>query len=449
MKILTKYILREHVGPFIFGIATIMFIFLLNIVFRDLGRILGKGLPVVVVLQFFGLNLAWILALAIPMAVLIASLMAFGRLASDREIDAMKASAVPVHQLFRPILAAAAVLAVFMVQFNNSILPEFNHRLKMLYFDITRTKPAISLDPNVFYNEIPNYSILVQKIDQKKNLLKGVFINDTSDPRYNKTVVAESGNLIFLKQEEKIVFTLFNGEVHEVEKQNVQQYRRMKFQKQSISISVPGMALEHNTFQERGDREKTTRMLKADIREECNLLRERESNIIKLVRNDMQELFPGGYPSGNAYEQKPLFYHQNAQTRVQRMIDLIEGEAGVLGGYKRSINSLWVEVYKKYSIPFACLVFVLIGAPLGILVRQGGFATAGWLSFVFFLIYWAFLIGGEQLADRRILTPALAMWSPNLVVGCIGIFLYFRTLKETTLFPWSKITRIIKPWRQR
>lgn len=211
MKILTKYILREHAGPFIFGIATIVFVFLLNIVFRDLGRILGKGLPIAIILQFFGLNLAWILALAVPMAVLIASLMAFGQLASDREIDAMKAGAVPVHRLFRPVLGAAGLLAVIMVQFNNTILPEFNHRLKMLYYDITRTKPAISLDPSVFYNDIPNYSILVQKIDQKKNVLRGVFINDTSDPRYNKTVVAESGNLIFLKQEENRIYIIQRG----------------------------------------------------------------------------------------------------------------------------------------------------------------------------------------------------------------------------------------------
>lgn len=426
-----------------------MFIFLLNIVFRDLGKILGKGLPAWVILQFFCLNLAWIVALAIPMAVLIASLMAFGRLASDREIDAMKAGAVAVHRLLWPILCAAAVIAVLMMQFNNTILPDFNHRLKMLYYDISRTKPAISLDPNVFYNEIPNYSILVQKIDHKKNQLKSIFINDTSDPRYIKTIIAESGNLTFLKQEERIIFTLFNGEVHEVEKNNIEIYRRMKFQKQLISISIPEMTLEQSSYQGRGDREKSTRMLKDDIRMEQNAVYEREKYVEKMVFGDLQELFPEEFHLDNTGLQKKLYSYQTARMRIQRIVDQIEGEASVVWGYRSSINSLWVEVHKKYSIPVACLVFVLIGAPLGILMRQSGFAMAGWLSFIFFLIYWAFLIGGEQLADRRILSPGLAMWSPNVFVGIIGMFLYFRTLKESTLFPWSKITGRMVAWRKK
>jgi lipopolysaccharide export system permease protein len=89
----------------------------------------------------------------------------------------------------------------------------------------------------------------------------------------------------------------------------------------------------------------------------------------------------------------------------------------------------------------------LIGAPLGILVRQSGFAAAGWLSITFFLIYWAFLIGGEQLADRIILSPLVAMWSPNVFIGAIGIFLYLRTLKEATIFPWSRVSRKIRDRR--
>ena len=451
MKILTKYILREHVGPFIFSIAAIVFVFLLNVVFRDLGRILGKGLPVRVIFEFFGLNLAWILALAIPMSVLIATLMAFGRLASDREIDAMKAGSIPIQKLLSPVFGVAVLLAVFMILFNNTILPEFNHRVKLLYHDISRTKPMLSLDPNVFYDDIPNYSILVQKIDQKKNQIKDVIINDTSDPKYDKTVVAERGSFEFKKQDERIIFTLFDGEVHEIDKQNIEQYRRMKFEKQSIYISVPDMFLEHSSFQQRGDREKNTRMLLDDIQQNKKALKERDEHVCNIVKLDLRTLLPKEYfiqfndlNGGNLFS-----FQQNAALRIQKNLDKIEGEASLITSYRRSMNSLWVEVHKKYSIPFACLVFVLIGAPLGILVRQSGFAAAGWLSITFFLIYWAFLIGGEQLADRIILSPLVAMWSPNVFIGAIGIFLYLRTLKEATIFPWSRVSRKIRDRRIR
>jgi lipopolysaccharide export system permease protein len=446
MKILTKYVLEEHAGPFFFGMAAIAFVFLLNTVFRDLGRILGKGLPALVIIKFFGLNFAWILALAIPMAVLIATLMAFGRLSADREIDAIKASAVPVHRLVLPVFVASMILALFMVYFNNNILPDFNHELRQMYYDISRTKPMMSLDPNVFNKDIPNYSILVQRIDQKKDVLERIFINDTSDPKTNKTIVAERGQVAFLKQQERIIFTLYNGEIHEAETNNVEQYRRVFFKKQVISISVPEMFLERSTDHNRGDREKSTKMLMNDIRQDQNVLRERESYLRKIAAWDVEELFPVEYSAlfSGPKEKGGRANFQNSEMRIQRLADQTEGISAELGVSRRSINSLLVEVHKKYSIPMACLVFVLIGAPLGILSRQSGFATAGWLSIVFFLIYWAFLIGGEQLADRGILGPVPAMWSANAVVGVIGLFLFMRTLNESTLFPWSRMSPKIK-----
>jgi lipopolysaccharide export system permease protein len=444
MRILTRYVLEEHAGPFFFGMAAIAFVFLLNTVFRDLGRILGKGLPLIVILKFFGLNFAWILALAIPMAVLIATLMAFGRLSSDREIDAIKASAIPIQRLIFPVFGAAAILVLFMIYFNNHILPDFNHKLRQMYYDISRTKPMMSLDPNVFNKDIPNYTILVQEIDQRKNSLKGVFINDTSDPQYNKTIIAERGNVDFIKEQERIIFTLYNGEVHEVESKNLERYRKVRFEKQAITISVPEMFLESSNDQNRGDREKSAKMLMNDIHQDQGVLRERESNLRRIVKWDLMELFPAEFTANFSAqnENKAYSYYQKAELRVQRLVDQNEGIASEIGLSRSSINSLLVEVHKKYSIPFACLVFVLIGAPLGILVRQSGFATAGWLSIVFFLIYWAFLIGGEQLADRRILGPVLAMWAADLVVGLSGVFLLIRTLREATLFPSARLSPI-------
>ena len=167
MFILWRYILKEHIGPFLFGLAIITLVFLLNIIFRELGRILSRGLDFEIIAEFFLLNMAWIIALAVPMAVLISSLMAFGRLSGDGEITAMKAGGVSIIDIMMPVFVASIVLAIFLVWFNNHVLPDANYRTKLLASDIFRKRPTLNIEPGVMYNDIDDYSILVQSIDGK------------------------------------------------------------------------------------------------------------------------------------------------------------------------------------------------------------------------------------------------------------------------------------------
>ncbi len=430
MTIITKTLLKEHVWPFLFGIATIVFVFLLNIVFRDMGRLLGRGLPFKIVFEFFYLNLAWIIALAVPMSALLSSLMAFGRLSSDNEITALKASGVHFYRLIFPIIIAATVLMIIMVIFNNLVLPEFNHRWRILFSDISRTRPTLSLEPDVFFDDIPNYTILVHRVKEKSNQLEGIVINDTRDANFAKTIVARKGQFVFLKEEERMVMTLYSGEIHEIEKENLANYRRMKFEKQSFSIVVSDVVLKRSNTERRGDREKSASMMVQDIKKNAQVLSENEQNIRHMVLSDMKGVFPRRIVGDKESFSASMNLKVTDLLRMERMLQIIQGEKSVIRGYKKAIASLRVEIQKKFSIPVACLVFVLVGAPLGVLVRQSGLATAGWMSIIFYLIYWSFLIGGEQLADRMILNPLLAMWAPNVIVGVAGIVLVVQTATE-------------------
>ncbi|MCJ7813628.1 LptF/LptG family permease, partial [bacterium] len=288
--IVSRYVLCEHVGPFLFGMIAIIFLFLLNVVFRDMGKLLGKGLPVDVVLEFFVLNLAWIVALAIPMAVLVATLMAFGRLSSDNEIIALKASGVHLYQMIAPVLVVSIILAVGVERFHNSVLPEFNHRYRLLFSDISKKRPTLTLESNVFFDEIPNYSLLVHdlKEDKEWNLLKGIIINDYSDPEYSKTVIAEQGQLTFSEEREEMIFTLFNVEVHSVELKNLENYRRIKSRQWILSIPVPDMILKRSNSQQRGDREKNVKMMREDIEKNLLNINQREERIRQTVRLDLE-----------------------------------------------------------------------------------------------------------------------------------------------------------------
>jgi len=440
--IITRYIIKEHVGPFFLGLATITFAFLLNIVFRELGKFLGKGLSITVILEFFVLNMAWILALAIPMAVLISTLMAFGRMSADNEIAALKASGVHLYRLMAPALILAVLLALGMERFNNCVLPDVNHRARLLTRDISRKRPTLKLEPNVFFNEIDNYSVLVKNI-KKDDQLIGVLINDHSDARYNRTIIAETGKLNFSENPEGLKFTLFNGEIHSVEKDHLENYQREMFKKREMWIDVSNLVLKRHESEHRGDREKSASMMRQDIRDNQKTINDREDRIRKVVRNHLRSVFPNFVQDSSDSYIPASLTKPGAQTpkiRIEKMRQQIESSLRTIEQTKRSNSQLSVEIEKKYSIPVACIVFILIGAPLGIMARQGGLAVGGGLSLVFFLIYWSFLIGGEQLADRRIIGPVAAMWAPNIVVGIAGLYLVIHSVREATFIQWDQIS---------
>ena len=429
MSIVTKYILKEHIGPFFFGLMAIVFVFLLNIVFRDLGRLLGKGLPARIIIEFFILNLAWILSLAIPMSVLVSTLMAFGRLSSDSEIAALKASGVHLYRLITPVLLVAGLMTIGMVRFINTILPELNHRVRL-------------------FDEIPKYSLLVREV-KGENRLKEIIINDYSDQKHSRTIIAERGLVEFSDQQETMVLTLFNGEIHDADLEALGNYRWSKFQQQIFSIPVPNMVLKRSNSKNRGEREKTIKMMEADIQRNLEALRLRENQIREVVNRDLNGVFPEGIWSMDTdeVEDRPAYHNildRDVRRKIQQKVRQIQGELRIIKGYRRSISSLRVEIHKKYSIPMACIVFVLIGAPLGIMARQGGLAIGGVLSLIFFLVYWAFLIGGEQLADRMIIGPILAMWAPNVLVGMGGVYLVVRSVRESTFINWERWGQWIK-----
>jgi len=323
-------------------------------------------------------------------------------------------------------------------------LPDFNHRLKQLYADMMKKRPTASIEPNVFFDDIDGYAILVNNINGDK--LQGVILNDNTDPEFSKTIIAEKGKLHFSEEEERMILALENGEIHEVENTDLENYRRGKFEKQIFSIPMENIKLERSDSQHRGDREKNVAMMREDIAQNQRSINKKKRQIKQRVTLHFQKVFPESFwmnhEDTTAVARKAPSVRkrsiQDTRREVQSLVHQVHGEKSSIKGFKRAINRALVEIHKKYSIPVACMVFVLIGAPLGIMARHGGLATGGGLSMIFFLIYWAFLIGGEQLGDRGFVGPVVAMWAPNVLVGAIGVYLVARTVKETTFIPWEE-----------
>ncbi len=442
MKILTRYIIREHLPPFFLALAVFVFLFLTNLIVKSIDKLLGKGLSLWILLEYIGLNLMWILALAIPMAVLVAILMSYGRMSADNEIQAMRASGISLISVIIPSLIFGTVVCLFLILFNNHVLPDFNHRARLLGAAIYKKKPDISIEPGYFIDDLPDFNMLVKH--KHTDMLEDVLIYSKSRTEPQTTIMAEQGSLSVDGNEVRL--TLYNGEIHELDKKDYAKYRKATFQKHVLTIPMTQMILERQQSGRRGDREMSARMMLTEVdsfRIELKSLRE---NIAQTVSNKIGLSVPTEHRSvlNRIAEMSPdsiltmrndsTAANKASQRRLRQNIRIgqqtLETQLRKTDNLQRRIHQYMTEVHKKYSIPVACIVFVLIGAPLGVITRSGNWSAGAGFSLLFFLVYWVGLIGGEELADRLIISPFIAMWFPNLVVGILGIWLTIRAIRR-------------------
>ncbi|MFC2170722.1 LptF/LptG family permease [Calditrichota bacterium] len=374
MKIIDRYIVRELIAPFFISISLIMLLFTLNLAFQMLGRIVGQGLPFNVIVEFFFLNLAWILTLAVPMSVLIASLMAFGRMAGDFEIVALKAAGISLMRMIIPAFFASMIVSAFSLYFQDQVLPDYNHRNKLLTISIRRKKPNLAVKEGIFTRDLPQQTLLVGAENPETDMLYSISIFDDSDLKQPSTVTADSGMLSFVDSLGMYQFRLYSGEIHQMKRAEPAGYEILKFNEALFRFDAESQLLKRRESGYRGDRE--------------------------LGLADLQ----------------------------QRIADLQQRKDAI--SHLKQINRYKVEYHKKYAISVAVMVFVLIGAPLGIKLHRGGLGVSAVMSVFFFLLYWTFLIGGEDLADRGIVKPWQAMWAPNILLTLFGILLIRLEMKQ-------------------
>jgi lipopolysaccharide export system permease protein len=472
MFLLARYTIREHIGPFLFSLAVIMFVFVTKFIVQYIGKIFGKGLSIGTIIEFIYLNLAWMLALAVPMSVLVAALMAFGRLSSDNEITILKTSGISIYKIIRPALIATIFLTIFMFWFTDKVLPEYNHKARLLFSSISRKKPTLQLEEGIYMN-LGKYSILVEDVerslgeevidksniidpeyvDDRADRLKDITIFDRSSSDLQRTIIAATGRLVFDKVRESLVFTLYNGEIHEINTKDYSEYRRLQFTRNVFYIPAPDLVFKRDEDEWRGDREMNIKMMKAEVAKYRNSI----SNEMKKIRQDMTVYYPAPdsiktwlarETDNDPVTEISLSKIQSSRTKAlrksQAVIQRLKSSEKNIDFYRRQIYKYEVEIHKKFAIPFASIVFILIGAPLGIKAKKGSLGVGVTFSIGFFLLYWVFLIGGEELADRQLISPFLAMWMANIIVGSFGVYLTYRVVKETTFIRWEKLPKFLQ-----
>ncbi|PYO95438.1 MAG: hypothetical protein DMD60_13125 [Gemmatimonadetes bacterium] len=464
VRTVSRYLLRQHIAPLGFALAALTSLMLIQQVAKQLSGLLGKGLPAGVIAEVFVLSLPFIVAVTLPMAVLVAVLHVFTRLAGDNEITALQAGGVSVARLVAPVLAGATGVALLSFLWNDQLLPRTNHALRTLQVDIARKKPSLTLKEQVINEVVPGQTFLrASRIDGNTNKLKDVTLYDLSDAERRRIVTADSGRMAYAGGGRDLFLTLADGDIEEVNRTDPTQFNRTFFRTNRMRVSGVGNIFtqtEHDTY--KSDREMSTcemRLAAAAARRDASQAAE-DARLV--IENDLHRLaglapvgpppvayVPDTAPPGvycralrrlAAWLLPPEAHAQTPQATppppTGRPVPQLYVTPGAGVGEEQRLHdarsreaTYEVEIQKKYAIATACLVFALVGVPVALRFQRGGVGLVIGMSVAVFTVYYVGLIVGEELGDRLVVTPFLAMWTPNLIFATAGLIGLWRIRK--------------------
>jgi len=446
MTILTRYMIRAHVGPFLFAFTAVTGLLFLNAVAQRLETLTGRGLEWSTFGEFMLLSLPHIVALTFPMSILVAVLYAFSDMTGHNEVSAMAAGGVHPVRLMVPLIGVGMILTGMMYVFNDHVLPESNHRLSSLIADIGSKSPTFELREDIV-NEVhtgddTRYFLRARHIDRTTNHLTDVTIFDLSIQGELRTIVASGGTMAFTPDLRDLFLTLDDGVMYAVADDRPGTFQWLSYDTQVLPFRGVGQELERRAGGTRGDREMPIVMLQAEVdRSIGDLARTAEESrnasmetvqialghdgraVDPALTEEDIEHFEQEYGPDWAAELRAagvLLDHDQAVDDVMRIhrTNAVRYDVQRLSAYRYR-----VEIHKKYAIAFACLIFVLLGPPMAIRFPQGGAGMVIAASVGIFFFYWMGLIGGERLADRGQMDPVVAMWLPNAVLGLPALYL--------------------------
>jgi lipopolysaccharide export system permease protein len=445
-------LLKKHIGPFFFCFFTIMFILLMQFLILHVDKLVGKGLPFMIVAELILTNLAYMVVLAVPMAVLVSTLMAFGKFSEWNELTAIRAAGINPIKLMYPVILAGTILFGFMAYFSNYILPESNHKARSLFIDIRMQKPAFDLQPGIFYEDLDGYTFLIKEIDSEADSLYDVSVfQDPTDSRRQAFISAERGRLVSPDQNTLSLY-LYNGSTMRIipgDRRGEETMERSRFNRYRISFDLSDLTFSRSNPDQRSrnDRTMSAQAMLAVIdtlrteqqREKNKFLESTGQNVqtpfyqevsrsLQLVETEVGDTIQVYDSQFIALQDLPN--PSSKISSINRAINVIDRYNSELDNLKSNVGwrdfrvaEFMVEVHKKLSIPFACVVFVFLGAPIGMLTRKGNLGVAALISGGLLTVYFIAIIQGEKLADRMIISPFMGMWGINIFFLVLGILL--------------------------
>lgn len=435
--------------------------------------LVGKGLDIPIIAKLLFYISASLIPMALPLAILLASLMTFGNLGENYELTAIKSAGISLQKLMTPLIILTLVISIIAFYISNNIIPMANLKMRSLLYDIEKQKPAFQIKEGIFYNGIDGYSIKVGRKSKKNNMLYDMKIYDHTENKGNiKLTVADSALMKMTEDEKTLIITLFNGynyiEMHGEYSKRSSNYphRKDRFCKQQLMLDLSGFGLnrtDENLFR---NSYKMMNIAQLNAYEDAIV---NEMQVVKqayhekiishnyfktIVYRNEPDTFSGiGLPLHRdpAYMQLPsvrkLQVIKQALYNARRTSDYLFVVSGDLNRRKKNLVRYQIEWHRKFTLSFACFIFFFIGAPLGAIIRKGGFGMPVVISILFFIIYYIISISGEKFVKELVTTPVEGMWFPSLILLPLGIFLTYKATHESTLFNIDTYTLTLKKIR--
>jgi lipopolysaccharide export system permease protein len=466
VKKVDKFVIKSFVGPLALTFIIVLIILLLQFLWMYVDELAGKGLNFKIVAELlFQFSLSFV-PTALPLAILLASLMTFGNMGEFSELTALKSSGIPLQRIMRSLIVLIALLVIVSFLFSNYVLPYSNLQARSLLTDIRRKRPDINLQPGTFNNDIDGFSIKVTSKDPATNRLDKLIIYDHRDKRGNVSVTcADSGYIKVTPDESAMIMVLYNGySVTELEERNVipaeRKYptRKDSFEEQKLVLSLSGFDLErsgnemfrstswsknmeqlsyfvdslskgYNTKQAYQFREFTV----------SKLYIQREGLPSYVINHDTTKTIPvaGKFNPIELFNSLPV---EDKRTILLRAIEDLKDASSFLTGKTESmkvqiryIKRYEIDWHKKLTLPFACLVFFFIGAPLGAIIRKGGLGTPSVISIFFFVIWYVISISSEKLVEEDLVGSITGMWASSYILLPVGLFLTYKASTDSVI----------------
>ena len=464
VKKLYKLILKSFLGSFVFTFFIVIFVLLMQFLWVYVDDLVGKGLSFKILMELFFHASITFVPMALPLAILLASIMSFGDLGEHYELVAMKASGISVWKVMRPLVIFSMLLSGMAFIFSNSINPVAMLKFKTLLFDVRKQKLAFDIKEGVFYKDIDNYVIYVDRKGKDGSTIYGVKIYDHTDREGNcKIMVADSGVMSLSPNQRTIVFTLYNGNNYTEDNSNKETFRynrpfeRMSFKEEQIKFSLASFDLTRSN-----ENLYKSYQSMMNIHQLSTAL-----DSLEVRYNDKQVSFCNGFqrrlnnymssseaPDTTVILQWPLLANLDPKSRSS-VIDIAVGTAHNakenvtfnkqdLNTQDLNIKKHKKEWHKKFTLSFACLIFFFIGAPLGTIIRKGGLGLPVVISVLFFVIYYIVSTVAERMAEYGDLNMFLGVWISSIILFPVGLFLTFKATTDSSLFDadsWKKIFR--------
>lgn len=471
-------------GPFILTFFFVVFILLMQFLWKYIDDLIGKGLEFKIIGEFLIYTSATLVPLAIPLAVLLASLMTFGNMAENLELLALKSSGISLIRIMNPVIVLTAGIALGAFFFSNNVLPYSNLKMRSMLYDIQQQRPELTIKPGIFDNNMEGYSIRIGDKDSKTSLLKDILIFDHTDKQGNISVtMADSGYMRMSADEKHLLLTLYNGKSYiELQKQkkdnrNVKSYplRRDRFDEQEMVIELTGFGL--NRSDERLFRNSYSMMnldqlyhfddsLTNDLNESLDKflntldksLTAKPKNIMIDPRTqDSSEFIIQAVHVDSAYAQLNKLERRRAITQALNFArsnkSITTSNVGTAEWKLTRLRRYQNEIHRKFAFSALCMIFFFIGAPLGAIIRKGGLGMPVIVSVLFFLIYYVISMTGEKFSREGLVPPFVGMWISTIVLIPVSIWLTQKAATDSvilnieTYFTWFK--KLIQRYKNR